>query len=140
MTKTKRKRGGQKGNQNARKHGFYSSVLTPDQMSQLWNIVTKENVPPESAIMRLKLQSMLSQSTANTRTLKEAVRLIVRWSAQKYRLDRAGRVHMRAFIESAFQDYSGIPLCKPEKLRKAIAYLEDDWLKNQIRHGLALND
>src|SRR5208283_3539716 len=105
MTKTKRKRGGQKGNQNARTHGFYSSVITPDQMSQLWNIVTKENVFPESAIMRLKLQSMLSQSTANTRTLKEAVRLIVRWSAQKNHLDRAGRVHMRAFIESAFQDY-----------------------------------
>jgi uncharacterized protein YjcR len=126
MKQTKRKRGGQKGNQNARTHGFYSSLLTPDQMSQLWNIVIKENVPPESAIMRLKLQSILSQNTANTRTLKEAVRLIVKWSAQKYHLNRAGRVHMRAFIESAFQDSSGIPLCKPENLFKAIAYLEND--------------
>jgi hypothetical protein len=126
MKQTKRKRGGQNGNQNARTHGFYSSLLTPDQMSQLWNIVIKENVPPESAILRLKLQSMLSQSTANTRTLKEAVRLIVKWSAQKYHLNRAGRVHMRAFIESAFQDSSGIPLCKPENLFKAIAYLEND--------------
>jgi len=126
MKQTKRKRGGQKGNQNARTHGFYSSVITPAQVSQLWNLVTKENVPPESAIMRLKLHSMLSQSNANTRTLKEAVRLIVKWAAQKYHLNRAGRVHMRAFIESAFQDSSGIPLCKPEKLFKAIAYLEND--------------
>jgi uncharacterized protein YjcR len=126
MKQTKRKRGGQKGNQNARTHGFYSSLLTSDQMSQLWTIVTKENVPPESAIMRLKLQSMLSQSTANTRTLKEAVRLLVKWSAQKYHLNRVGRVHMRALIESAFQDSSGIPLCKPEKLLKAVAYLEND--------------
>ena len=126
MQQTKRKRGGQKGNQNARTHGFYSSVLTPDQMSQLWSIVTKENVPPESAIMRLKLQSMLSQSTANTRTLKESVRLLVKWSAQKYHLNRAGRVYLRAILESTFQDYSGIPLCKPEKLLKAIAYLEQD--------------
>ena len=126
MNKKKSNRGGQKGNQNARKHGFYSSLLTPDQVSQLWNIVTKENVPQESAIMRLKLQSMLSQSTANTRTLKEAVRLLVKWSAQKYHLNRAGRVHMRALLESTFQDYSGIPLCQPEKLPKAIAYLEND--------------
>ena len=126
MQQKKRNRGGQKGNQNARTHGFYSSVLTPDQMSQLWNIVTKEHVAPESAIMRLKLQSMLSQGNANTRTLKEAVRLIVKWSAQKYHLNRAGRVYMRACIESMFQDYSGIPLCKPEKLLKAIAYLEDE--------------
>jgi hypothetical protein len=33
---------------------------------------------------------------------------------------------MRAILESTFQDYSGVPLCKPEKLLKAIAYLGDD--------------
>ena len=126
MKQTKRNRGGQKGNQNARIHSFYSSVLTPDQMSQLWSIVTKENVPLESVIMRIKLQSMLTQKTANTRSLKEAVRLLVKWSAQKYHLNRAGRVYMRACIESTFQDYSGIPICKPEKLLKAIAYLEQE--------------
>ena len=126
MKQTKRKRGGQKGNQNARTHGFYSSVLTPDQISQLWSLVTKENVPPESAIMRLKLQSMINQGTASTRTLKEVVRLLVKWSAQKYHLNRAGRVYMRAILESTFQDYSWVPLCKPEKLLKAIAYLGDD--------------
>ena len=126
MKQTKRKRGGQKGNQNARTHGFYSSVLTPDQISQLWSLVTKENVPPESAIMRLKLQSMINQGTASTRTLKEVVRLLVKWSAQKYHLNRAGRVYMRDILESTFQDYSGVPLCKPEKLLKAIAYLGDD--------------
>jgi len=61
---------------------------------------------------------MLSQSTANTRTLKEAVRLIVKWSAQKYHLNRAGRVHMRAFIESAFQDSSGIRCANPKIFSK----------------------
>jgi hypothetical protein len=33
---------------------------------------------------------------------------------------------MRALLESTFQDYSGIPLCQPEKLPKAIAYLENE--------------
>ena len=114
MKQTKRKRGGQKGNQNARTHGFYSSLLTPDQMSQLWNIVIKENVPPESAIMRLKLQSMLSQNTANTRTLKEAVRLIIKWSAQKYHLNRAGRVHMRALLKVLFRTLPGFRCANPK--------------------------
>jgi uncharacterized protein YjcR len=29
LMRVKKKRGGQQGNQNARKHGFYSSTLTP---------------------------------------------------------------------------------------------------------------
>jgi len=75
MKQKKRNRGGQKGNQNARTHGFYSPVLTPEQMCQLWNIVTKENIPPESVVICPKLQSMLRRSTANTRIIKEATRL-----------------------------------------------------------------
>ena len=69
---------------------------------------------------------MINQGTASTRTFKEVVRLLVKWSAQKYHLNRAGRVYMRAILESTFQDYSGIPLCQPEKLPKAIAYLENE--------------
>jgi hypothetical protein len=38
MKKTKRNRGGQKGNQNARAHGFYSSSLTPDQTCRPFQI------------------------------------------------------------------------------------------------------
>jgi uncharacterized protein YjcR len=37
--KVKRKRGAQKGNQNARKHGFYSAALNPTEICQFWNIV-----------------------------------------------------------------------------------------------------
>jgi hypothetical protein len=43
-------------------------------MCQLWNIVTKENIPPESVVICPKLQSMLRRSTANTRIIKEATR------------------------------------------------------------------
>ena len=44
QTQTKRKRGGQKGNRNARKHGFYSGTLSPAETRDLWNITNLEGV------------------------------------------------------------------------------------------------
>jgi len=44
QTQIKRKRGGQKGNRNACKHGFYSATLSPAETSQLWNITNLEGV------------------------------------------------------------------------------------------------
>ena len=51
QTQTKRRRGGQKGNRNARKHGFYSASLSPDQTRQVWDMTTLEGVDPEVALM-----------------------------------------------------------------------------------------
>ena len=51
QTQARRKRGGQKGNGNARKHGFYSGTLSPAETSQLWNITNLEGVDPEIAFI-----------------------------------------------------------------------------------------
>jgi len=67
MTKTKRKRGGQKGNQNARKHGFYSLALNHDEICRFWNIVSQEHTDPEMAILRVKLLSLVDNAPASRR-------------------------------------------------------------------------
>ena len=110
LTPVKRKRGGQKGNQNARKHGFYSSALTPDEICRFWNIISQENVDPEMAILRIKLLSLFNQAPADRRILLKAAGLIVRWSAQKYRLDKSDRAYLKAAVEFVLEQYSGISL------------------------------
>ena len=55
QTQIRRKRGGQKGNGNARKHGFYSGTFSPAETSQLWNITNLEGVDPEIAFIRTPL-------------------------------------------------------------------------------------
>jgi len=60
MKQTKKRRGGQQGNQNARKHGFYSRVLTVEQVGSFWAAVSQEHVDPEVALMRVKLQSLFA--------------------------------------------------------------------------------
>jgi len=98
-TQVKRKRGGQKGNRNARKHGFYSGTLSPAETSQLWNITNLEGVDPEIAFIRVKLQSSLQYDPGNRRVISEASRLLVKLYSANYRLDPTDRSYLKTVVE-----------------------------------------
>jgi hypothetical protein len=102
-TQTKRKRGGQKGNRNARKHGFYSGILSPAETCQLRSITDLEGVDPEIAFIRVKLQSSLQYDPGNRRVIVEASRLLVKWYSANYRLDRTDRNYLRTVIENLLE-------------------------------------
>jgi hypothetical protein len=63
MKKTKRNRGGQKGNQNARAHGFYSSSLNPDETCRFLNILNQACLEPDIAFLRVKVQAVLRHAS-----------------------------------------------------------------------------
>ena len=98
-TQIRKKRGGQKGNGNARKHGFYSGTLSPAQTRQLWNITNLEGVDPEIAFIRVKLQSSLQHDPGNLRVIREASRLLVKWYSANYRLDPTDRSYLKTVVE-----------------------------------------
>jgi len=102
-TQTKRKRGGQKGNRNARKHGFYSATLSPAETSQLWNITNLEGVDPEIAFIRVKLQSSLQYDPGNRRVIREASGLLVKWYSANYRLDPTDRSYLKTVVENLLE-------------------------------------
>jgi len=102
-TQVKSKRGGQKGNRNARKHGFYSGTLSPAETSQLWNITNLEGVDPEIAFIRVKLQSSLQYDPGNRRVIREASRLLVKWYSTNYRLDPTDRNYLKTVVESLLE-------------------------------------
>jgi hypothetical protein len=103
QTQIKRKRGGQKGNGNARKHGFYSGTLSPAETSQLWNITNLEGVDPEIAFIRVKLQSSLQYDPGNRRVIREASRLLVKWYSANYRLDPTDRNYLKTVVENLLE-------------------------------------
>jgi len=111
----KRKRGGQKGNQNARKHGFYSGDLSPAQLSEFWHIITTEKIEPQSAIMRIKLRLLLQQEPVNRRVLRDAARLLARWKSAGSPLSKADTQEMSRLLFAALQ--SQIPR-RSEELNK----------------------
>jgi hypothetical protein len=103
QTQVRRKRGGQKGNRNARKHGFYSGTLSPAEISQLWNITNLEGVDPEIAFVRVRLQSSLQHDPGNRRVIREASRLLVKWYSANYRLDPTDRNYLKTLVESLLE-------------------------------------
>jgi len=103
QTQIKRKRGGQKGNRNARKHGFYSGTLSPAETSQLWYITNLEGVDPEIALIRVKLQSSLQHDPGNRRVIREASGLLVKWYSANYRLDPTDRSYLKTVVENLLE-------------------------------------
>ena len=100
QTQIRRKRGGQKGNRNARKHGFYSATLSPAETSRLWSITNLEAVDPEIAFIRVKLQSSLQHDPGNRRVIREASRLLVKWYSDNYGLDPTDRSYLRTVVDN----------------------------------------
>ncbi len=68
--KTERKRGTPRGNQNARKHGFYSKVL--DEAKQLDCVLATgvEDIDDEIVLLRVKIKSVLEYDP-------ESIKLII---------------------------------------------------------------
>ena len=106
QTQIKRKRGGQKGNRNARKHGFYSGTLSPAETSQLWNITNLEGVDPEIALIRVKLQSSLQYDPGNRRVIREASRLLVKWYSANYGLDATTGSYLKTVVQNLLETAS----------------------------------
>jgi hypothetical protein len=88
MPKHKRPRGGQPGNQNARKHGFYSRQLSPQESCEYWNIINTTGVSPESAVLRLKMQSVLRNAPGNNVVLRDISKLMVKQTKEQYPMSR----------------------------------------------------
>ena len=85
--KPKRKRGGQPGNRNARTHGFYAAGLTDDEIGRLWEPMRNDGLPPEAAVLRVKLDTALERDPANRRVRRDAARLMARLYSARCGLD-----------------------------------------------------
>jgi hypothetical protein len=119
MKKKKKNRGGQKGNQNARKHGFYASSLTPDETCRFLNILNQEGLDPDVAVLRIKVQGVLEQAPGNHRVFYDASRVIAKRYASKYQFDRSERSYLKAIVNAGLQQVSGLepdPFKFPGKL------------------------
>ncbi|MDP2743773.1 MAG: hypothetical protein Q8P00_01740, partial [Dehalococcoidia bacterium] len=111
--KERMKRGGQKGNQNARKHGFYSGALDPAEIGEFWNIINLEGLPPEIALLRIKLRSSLQQDPGNPHVLSAASKLLVRLYSSRSRLSKTNRSFLKRLIRAILMRYSGASPGRP---------------------------
>ena len=78
---SRRKRGGQPRNQNARKHGFYSKQFTSDRMKQLKVADDLKDLAPEIALLRVKLNKLLNTPEVSHQLILRAINSLARLTA-----------------------------------------------------------
>ncbi len=98
--KLHRQRGGQPGNQNARKHGYYSKVLTPEQQQVLPDAVTVQNLDNEIPVLRVKIASIMKNDPYNYPLLLRALSLLTRMLNSRQDSNNPASQELKRFVST----------------------------------------
>ncbi len=107
-SEVKRKRGAPEGNQNARKHGFYSQCLDPKELEDLSAAAKVYGLDQEIAILRETMLSILKKEPRNDKLIVEAIGTMDRLFRTNQRLESRRRL---------FSDFKGQSNRKPRSAR-----------------------
>ena len=107
--KADRKRGAPKGNQNARKHGFYSKVL--DEAEQLdFELATGvEGIDDEIVLLRVKIKSLLEHDPENIKLIMQATNTLAGLVKTSYKMTKEQRKGLKEAIGNVLRDIA-LPL------------------------------
>jgi hypothetical protein len=109
MEKKKRKKGAQPLNRNARKHGFYSKFLDKDEKALLQKAATVEGLDEEIAVLRLKLQQILTDHPDRADLAFEAGNTIARLVRTRHQTTKAQNNALKDAFEKVITDIA-VPL------------------------------
>ncbi len=101
----KRKSGGQPGNQNARKHGFYSKVLTQDEKRELKHATVVDGLDQEIAILRIKFRSLLAEDGQNLRLINQTAKTLARLYNIKFSFSKNDSSKLKEAVTSVLEEF-----------------------------------
>lgn len=105
----KRRRGAPLGNQNARKHGFYSNALDKSEKRNLKHAQTVEGLDEEINLLRVKIKSVVENDPKNVRLIAQATISLGRLLRTRERLAQTDPNRWRNAMENVIRDIA-IPL------------------------------
>jgi len=107
--KADRKRGAPKGNQNARKHGFYSKVLNEAEQLDFELASGVEGIDDEIALLRVKIKSILSSDPENIKLIMQATNTLARLVRTRYNITKEQKKGLKEAIGNVLRDIA-LPL------------------------------
>ena len=105
----KRKRGAPKGNQNARKHGFYSRVLDEAEQLDFELASGVEGIDDEIALLRVKIKSILEKDPENINLIMRATNTLATLVKTRYKITKEQRKGLKEAIGNVLRDVA-LPL------------------------------
>ncbi len=109
MPKVKSKGGAPKGNQNARKHGFYSKVLDEAERLDFELATGVEGIDDEIALLRVKIKSILAHDPNNVKLIMQATNALARLVRTKYNISQKDKKGLKEAIGNVLRDIA-LPL------------------------------
>ena len=106
---TKRRRGAPKGNQNARKHGFYSRVLDEAEQLDFELASGVEGIDDEIALLRVKIKSILEKDPENISLIMQATSALERMVRTRFNITKEQRKGLKEAIGNVLRDVA-LPL------------------------------
>jgi len=103
------KPGARKGNQNARKHGFYSKVLDDSERADYLRAIADEGLDSEIALLRVKIKSLVARDPDNVRLIMQATNALVRLVQTRYNIAKSDKQGLREAITGVLRDVA-VPL------------------------------
>ena len=105
----KGKRGAPKGNQNARKHGFYSKVLDEAEKLDFEQATGVEGIDDEIALLRVKIKSLLEHDPENIKLIMQATNTLARLVRTRYNISKEDKKGLKEAIGNVLRDVA-LPL------------------------------
>ncbi len=105
----KAKRGAPKGNQNARKHGFYSKVLDEAERLDFELATSVEGIDDEIALLRVKIKSLLERDPENIKVIMQATNTLARLVRTRYNISKEDKKGLKEAIGNVLRDVA-LPL------------------------------
>jgi len=103
------KRGAPKGNQNARKHGFYSKVLDETEKLDFEIASSVDGIDDEIALLRVKIKSVLEHDPENIKLIMRATNTLERLIRTKYNITKDQKKGLKEAIGNVLRDVA-LPL------------------------------
>jgi len=107
--KANRKRGAPKGNQNARKHGFYSKVLDEAEKLDFELASGVEGIDDEIALLRVKIKSLIAHDPDNIKLIMQATNTLSRLVRTRYKITKEQKKGLKEAIGNVLRDIA-LPL------------------------------
>jgi hypothetical protein len=104
MPRTKRKPGGQPGNHNSLKHGFYSKNLAPELLANLPPTTKTPGLDSEIALLRSQICSIIRNDPHNLEPLLRTVASLCRTVETRHKLVSRRRRSSRVLLNQVISD------------------------------------
>ena len=103
------KRGAPAGNQNARKHGFYSMVLDEEEQLDFEQATLVEGLDDEIAMLRVRIKSVLRHDPDNMKLIAQATNALARLVSTRYNISKDDKNGLKEAINNVLKDVA-LPL------------------------------